>query len=66
VELLSFQKILSSVVKRKIGMTPELIQQSDLELQYAKGNRDRIEQIYQKIREENEGTIPPPYYPGVS
>jgi hypothetical protein len=47
-------------------MTPELIKQADLELQYAKTNRDRIEQIYQKIQEENGGTIPPPYYPGVS
>lgn len=65
-ELLGSQKLLSKVVQRKIGMTPELIQQSDLELQYTKTNRGRIEQIYQRIQEENGGTIPPPYYPGVS
>jgi hypothetical protein len=65
-ELLGSQKILSKVVQRKIGMTPELIKQADLELQYARTNRDRIEKLYQQIREENGGTIPPPYYPGVS
>jgi hypothetical protein len=65
-DLLSSQKLLSKVVRRKIGMTPELIQQSDLELQYARTNRDRIQQIYQKIQEQNGGTIPAPYYPGVS
>jgi hypothetical protein len=65
-ELLGSQKIRSSVIKRKIGMTPELIQQSDLELQYAKTNRDRIEQIYRTIQEENDGTIPTPCYAGGS
>ena len=64
-ELLASKNILSNVIKRKIGMTPELIQQSDSELQYAKTNRERIEEIYKKIQEENGGTIPPPYYPGV-
>jgi hypothetical protein len=64
-DLLGSQKILSSVVKRKIGMTPELIQQSDSELQNAKTKRDRIEQIYRQIQEENGGAIPPPYYAGV-
>jgi hypothetical protein len=65
-ELLGSQKILSSLVKRKIGMTPELVQQSDEQIQFAKTNRDRIEEIYQRIRKENDGAIPPPYYPGVS
>jgi len=65
-ELLDSQTIPSTVVKREIGMTPELIKQTDLELEYAKTNRARIDQIYQKIQEENDGTIPPPYYPGVS
>ena len=65
-QLLGSQKILSRVVKRKIGMTPELIRQSDEQIQFAKTRRDRIENIYQQIKKENDGTIPPPYYPGVS
>lgn len=61
-ELLGSQKIASRIIKRKIGMTPELIQQSDEQIHFAKTNRDRIEEIYKKIQEENDGTIPSPCY----
>lgn len=61
-ELLGSQKIVPRVIKRKIGMTPELIQQADEQIQFAKANRDRIEEIYKKIEEENGGTIPSPCY----
>jgi len=62
VELMDSQKFVSRVIKRKIGMTPELIQQSDEQILFAKTNRDRIEEIYNKIQEENDGTIPTPCY----
>lgn len=61
-ELLDSHRILSRVIERKIGMTPELIQQSDEQILFAKTNRDRIEEIYKKIQEENDGTIPTPCY----
>lgn len=62
---LGSQGIPSTVVKREIGMTSELKKQADSELQYAKMHRDRIEEIYQKILEDNDGTIPTPNYPGI-
>lgn len=62
---LGSQGIPSTVVKREIGMTAELKKQADSELQYAKMHRDRIEEIYQEILEDNDGTIPPPNYPGI-
>jgi hypothetical protein len=57
-DLLNSRGIPSSVVERKIGMTPELIKQSDSEVQYANENRTRIEGYYQALLKKYGGTIP--------
>ena len=57
-DLLNSQGIPSAVVNRRIGMTPELIQQANSEIQYAKRNRAQVERYYQELLKKHGGTIP--------
>jgi hypothetical protein len=58
-ERLTEEKIPCKVVKRRIGMTPDLIKESDKEREYLKNNRNHVEEMYQKILALYGGSIPP-------
>jgi hypothetical protein len=58
-ERLTEEKIPYKVVKRRIGMTPDLIKESDKEMEYLKNNRNHVEEMYQKILALYGGSIPP-------
>jgi hypothetical protein len=61
-ERLGKEKISYKIVKRRIGMTPELIKESDKEMEYLKSNRNHVEEMYQKILALYGGIIPPLRY----
>jgi hypothetical protein len=62
-ERLAAKKIGSKLVQRQIGMAAELIEKNNQIVEFLRVNSEYVEAQYQKILNENGGTIESPHDP---